>query len=81
MDVPGSYQNSASRSDYNLPSENIVQFEENERYKTVTIIITPDSEYEGQEEFTVMLKPVSSDKQSNIGYPNKACIFISDNCM
>ena len=80
-DVPSNYQNSATRSvDYNMPSDDIIQFEENESSKTVTISITQDNDYEGPEEFTVMLEPVSSDEQPNIGYPNKARIFISDDC-
>ena len=66
--------------DYNLPSPDIIQFDENESSKTVTITIRSDSDYEGQEEFTLMLEPVSVDEQPKIGYPNKACIFISDRC-
>ena len=78
---PTNYRNSATQFlDYNLPLDDIVQFEENEQSKTVTISITQDNDFEGPEEFTVMLEPVSSNEQPNIVYPNKACIFISDNC-
>ena len=83
VDVTGSNPNSATAFvDYTLPSSDIIEFDINERSKAVPIRIASENpaDYEGQEEFTLMLEPVSSDEQSKIGFPNKAGVFITDRC-
>ena len=83
VDVTGNYPNSATAFvDYTLPSSDIIEFDINERSKAVPIRIASENpaDYEGQEEFTLMLEPVSPDEQSKIGFPNKACVFITDRC-
>ena len=81
--MPGRFSNSATVGvDFALPSITIIEFAPYQRVQTVEIDITSENpaDYEGEEDFTLMLEPTSSLLLDQIGYPHKATIVITDQC-